>query len=90
MNIMDRQEAINYIIAYKSNKNFDFQRFLMEYASDCGKTDLRYFPNFIEILILTNALRGAVEYAIDYYIRKIEINTLHLIKNNNKIFITAY
>lgn len=90
MNIMDKENAIKYIRSYYSNKQFDIQTFLTEYAIDCGKKDLSLFPKFLEVLIFTNQIQDAVDHAINYYIKKFDIYLIHKVTNNNKIFITAY
>lgn len=87
---MNRDTAIKYIKAYYGSKQLDVQAFLTEYAIDCGKNDLSLFSKFLEFLIFTNQIQDAVDYAINYYIKKFDIYLIHKVTNNNKIFITAY
>lgn len=87
---MNKETAIKYIKDYYGNKQFDVQKFLTEYIIDCGETDLTKFPEFLQILIITNQIQNAIDYAVEYYINKYNIHLIHQIKDNTKIFITAY
>lgn len=86
---MTKEEVVKHIKDFHTG-NLDIQSFLINYAADRGKKDLRMFEAFLSMLVMSGALEYAVNYALDWYKEKYNICTIYKIIGNKKVFITAY